>query len=88
MLAYALVTLASITALLVVQNNADRQIYLDAVNSCERTNVVRAVVWENTVQAAAANPDATYGAQLKLLRSVEGVRPDGTIDCEAVITVP
>lgn len=64
-------------------------LYQNALDGCDRGNLVRQVIYANTKQAAILEPNASYEGQLKVLQSVPTTDPEtGTIDCESVVVKP
>lgn len=100
LLAFASVALAILTIAVALRAEDTRDavettglrdvvLYQNTLEACERVNHLREVVYANTLQAARTEPNATYTAQLKVLRSVPGFNPaDGTVDCAAAISRP
>jgi hypothetical protein len=88
-LAFVLVVLALGYALNTIQQNNHDAVAAAQLDSCERGNRLRAVVWENTNNAARYNAGtpagAVYEAQLEVLKATPFVRPDGTVDCEQAL---
>lgn len=71
------------------QEETARVLYVNSLEACERGNKLRTVVYQNTKQAAAIEPSATYSEQLALLRSAPYTNPvTGTINCAAAIDAP
>lgn len=89
-LAYLIIALIASYAVYTIQQNTLGIIYQNQIESCERGNVIRQVVYTNTRGAIQVDPSQPeFRENLALLRSTPGINlKNGTVNCREIVQEP